>query len=188
VSVTAPLRLKVWLAFATCLSSFAIAQVPEDPRLTADPTLFVARALQDGMTEIEVGRLAERRAQAADLKSFGARVVKDHTQANDALAALATAKGIKVPTELDREHRTMIASLNDRTAAEFDAAFAQRMVADHGKAITLFTQATQERDPDLAALARQTLPMLKAHKLAADALALRFPAAENASRHSTSEH
>jgi putative membrane protein len=131
---------------------------------------FVKQAAQGGMTEIEMSNVAAQKAASQDVKTFAARIVQDHTKANAELATLAKSKNLKVPDKLDVKHRAMVDALKLRSGASFDAAYAKHMVADHNKAISLFTKESQSSDADLAAFAKEILPTLKEHKKMADAL------------------
>ena len=54
---------------------------------------FAAKAAQGGLAEVEMGKLAQANAQNDRVKSFGERMVKDHSAANDKLtAALSSAR------------------------------------------------------------------------------------------------
>ena len=52
------------------------------------------KASQGGMTEVEAGKLAQEKGASQDVKDFGAMMVKDHTQNNEDLMALAQTKGV----------------------------------------------------------------------------------------------
>jgi putative membrane protein len=131
---------------------------------------FVKQAAQGGMTEIEMSNVAEQKSASQDVKTFAARMVQDHTKANAELATLAKSKNLKIPDKLDVKHRAMVDALKLRSGAGFNAAYAKHMVADHNKAISLFTKESQSSDADLAAFAKEILPTLKEHKQMADAL------------------
>jgi putative membrane protein len=135
-----------------------------------DPKTFVKKAALDGMTEVQLGKIAQEKSQNPDVRSFAERMVKDHTKANDELKTLAKRKGYDVPAKLDAEHEAMITKLGGKSGAVFDSAYAQAMDKDHAKALALFTDAQQSSDPDLAAFAQKTLPTLEQHKQLADAL------------------
>ena len=154
------------LAMFTLVPAWAV----EDPRETADPGGFVEKATQDGMMEVTLGEMAQHKARSAQVKAFGAQMVKDHGSANAALAAIGQRKNLKVPVELDGEHRAVVQSLAAKTGAEFDGSYVSEMAAAHAKAVTLFIQATQGQDPDVAAFASRTLPTLRAHKQMAESL------------------
>lgn len=73
-----------------------------NPRMgssAADPLprldrMFVENAVVSGKREVEHGRIAEGKASAAEVKSFAARLVADHTAANDELTAILDRRGI----------------------------------------------------------------------------------------------
>ena len=136
----------------------------------ADPAMFVKKAALGGMTEVELGKLAQSKSQDPKIKSFADRMVKDHSKANTELAGIAKAKGLEVPTSLDAEHQAMVKGLSGKTGSEFDAAYATQMIMDHAKTVALFQGAAKNSDADLAAFAKKTLPTLKDHKKMADAL------------------
>jgi putative membrane protein len=158
--------LLTFLAISALVPAFAV----EDPRETADPGGFVEKASQDGLMEVSLGEMAQHSARSAQTRVFGAQMIKDHGSVNAALAAIAQRKNLKVPAELDGEHRAIVQSLAAKTGSEFDALYASEMAAAHAKAVTLFIQATQGRDPDIAAFAKRTLPTLRAHKKMAESL------------------
>jgi putative membrane protein len=154
------------LAIFTLVPAWAV----EDPRETADPGGFAEKATQEGMMEVTLGEMAQQKAKSDEVKAFGAQMVKDHGAANASLAAIARRKKLKVPVELDGEHRAIVQSLAAKTGPEFDASYASEMAAAHAKAVTLFIQAAQGQDGDVAAFASRTLPTLRAHKQMAESL------------------
>jgi putative membrane protein len=157
----------LWVvAVALCVSGAVAVGATKD--LTDQS--FVKQAAQDGLAEVEMANVAAEKATSDDVKSFAARMLKDHSKANAELAALAQSKNLKVPTKLDIKQRAMVDALKVRSGASFDAAYAKHMVADHNKAISLFTKESQSADADLALFAKKTLPTLKEHKKMADEL------------------
>jgi putative membrane protein len=157
----------LWVAAAALCVGGGVA-VGADKGLTDES--FVKQAAQDGMTEVEMGNVAAEKASSDDVKTFAARMVKDHSKANADLASLAESKNLKVPAKLDVKHRAMVDALKLRSGASFDAAYAKHMAADHNKAISLFTKESTSADADLSAFAKKTLPTLKEHKKMADDL------------------
>jgi putative membrane protein len=126
--------------------------------------LFLQSASNGGLAEVELGKLAEQRASNAEVKSFGARMVKDHSKANEDLAALAARKGVSFPTQMDRkdeERRDRLAALS---GAAFDKAYMQDMTEDHEHDVAAFREAAKNSsDPDVRDFAAQTLPTLTEH-------------------------
>jgi putative membrane protein len=99
--------------------------------------VFVHAAAIGGMAEVELGNLAQQKAQNEAVKDFGRRMVEDHKQANDRLISLAKAAGIAVPDKLDQEHQAMRDRLQAMNGTEFDLAYLQGQVADHQKTAQL---------------------------------------------------
>jgi putative membrane protein len=133
--------------------------------LSAEDTDFVNKAAMGGLAEVQLGNLATQKAQNADVKSFGQRMVTDHSAANAELSQLATAKGITLPTEIAGEHKAAADHLNTESGAAFDKAYMTHMVEDHNKDVAEFEKASQSaQDADVKAWAAKTLPTLKAHQ------------------------
>lgn len=125
---------------------------------------FMTEAAIGGMAEAELGKIASTKAQNADVKKFGQMMVSDHTKANDELKALATKKGVTLPTELDAKHKATMTELQGLSGAAFDKAYIAAQLADHEKTVKLFQAQSQSgTDADLKALATKTLPTLQAH-------------------------
>jgi putative membrane protein len=136
----------------------------------ATPASFVKTAAEDGMTEVQLGKLAMSKSKNDQVKQFAQKMVQDHSQADQELDSLAKRKGLTVPTKLDAKHEAMVKMLSAKSGAAFDAAYAQHMAKDHAKAVALFQSASKSSDPDLAAYAQKILPTLEEHKQLADNL------------------
>jgi putative membrane protein len=136
----------------------------------AIPATFVKKAALDGMTEVELGKVALSKSQDEKVRKFADRMIADHGKANAELASIAKGKNLEVPKALDSEHQMMVQSLSSKSGAAFDAAYGEHMSADHAKAVALFEGASTSTDRDLAAFAKKTLPTLKEHKKLAEGL------------------
>ena len=73
--------------------------------LSAKDKTFMKKAAKGGMMEVAMGKMAEQNAQSDDVKSFGKRMVTDHSKANDELKSIAFKKGS--PTSEQRAQRQM---------------------------------------------------------------------------------
>lgn len=145
-----------------------IAAVPE--AAPTEPRAFVTAATQAGLMEIEAGRMAMNASTNPVVKDFADRMITDHQKAGAELAVIARRKSFTVPTELDEQHAKSLKSLRDKSAQDFDAAYAAQMSRDHAQAVALFQANTASPDSELAAFATKTLPVLKEHKRLADRL------------------
>ena len=131
-----------------------------------DARTFVDHAAQDGLAEVELGKLATEKATSADVKQFGQRMVDDHSKANDELTKLASSKGISAPTEVTNpKHKSLMSRLEKLSGKEFDRAYIQAMVGDHEHAVGAFRSfAAHGQDAELKAWAERTLPTLEEHE------------------------
>lgn len=130
---------------------------------------FIQKAAAGGMLEVAWGKLAETKAQNADLKSFAATLQKDHSAANDELKALADKKGVTLPTTLPAKEQKEVDKLSK--AKNFDEEFTEQNVKDHKKDIKEFEHASKSaKDPDVKAFASKALPTLQAHLQQAEQL------------------
>jgi putative membrane protein len=124
---------------------------------------FILKASIGGLQEVLAGKLAEQKATDSEIRSFGSRMVSDHSKADAQLMQLAKEKGyekdmkiagIAVPDMM----------LNEATGKEFDRVYVHMMVPDHRSAVNLFQRyALTGKDPEIKAFAQQTLPILKEH-------------------------
>jgi putative membrane protein len=157
----------LFLALASASGAAVAANADKSPPA---PAAFVMKAAQDGMTEVEVGKVALSKSSDESVRNFAQRMVDDHGKANDELSSIAKAKGLEVPKELDAEHQRMVDSLSAKSGSEFDREYSQHMNMDHTKAIALFEAASKTSDAELAGFAKKTLPTLKEHKKMAEKL------------------
>lgn len=133
---------------------------------------FVEDASAKGVAEVEAGKLAQEKGTAADVKAFGAMMVKDHTAANEKLKAIADQKKLEVSTDAELLDKAKAMILELRSAKSFDQAYANNQVKAHEATIEIFEDELKNGDDDqLKTFATETLPKLKAHLEQAKALA-----------------
>lgn len=125
---------------------------------------FVMEAAMGGMAEVELGRLATQKGTSDAIKTFGQKMVDDHSAANSELTTLASGKGITLPTALDAKHKAMMNRLSRLSGAAFDRAYARDMLNDHIQDVAAFKrQSRMARDADIKAFASSKLPTLEEH-------------------------
>lgn len=148
---------------ALCQSSFA-ADADNGGKATAMEKKFIMKAANGGMTEVEVGKVAQEKGASSDVKDFGARMVKDHSKINDQLKDVASKMGVTVPDKVNAAHQAMIDKLSAKSGAEFDTAYVKMMVKDHEKDIAEFEKADKEvSNADLKKFIEDSVPVMKDH-------------------------
>lgn len=136
-----------------------------------DDSDFMTTAANGGMMEVEAGKLAQANGASAAVKEFGARMVADHSKANEELKALAASKNVVLPTSPSEEVQGHLNEMSTLKGAAFDKHYMDMMVNDHDKTVSLFEGASRDaKDADVRAWAAKTLPVLKEHQTAAKAI------------------
>src|SRR5207244_7001448 len=107
---------------------------------------------KDGTKEDAIENVAEKNGQSDDVKSFGKRMVTDHTKANDELKSIASQKGVQLPAKEPKLKWTS------------DKAYIDMMVKDHEKDLAEFKEeASSGSDPDVKKFADDTAKVVEEH-------------------------
>jgi putative membrane protein len=134
--------------------------------------IFMHAVAAGGLAELELGKLAMQKEAGRAIKDFAQLMVRDHGAANDRLAALAKEDGIMVPDQVDEEHRTMRAKLEQLSDSRFDEAYIQGQITDHQKTAQLLEyEIGSGENTNLKAFASDILPTVLEHLRMAQALA-----------------
>ncbi|MGC2352953.1 MAG: DUF4142 domain-containing protein [Candidatus Udaeobacter sp.] len=117
---------------------------------------FIQKAAGDGAQEVANGKMAEKQAKSAEVKSIAERMVADHTRMNNELTALANRKGVKF--------NTSGVKAQNLGSGDFDRLYLKWLEEVHRTDIADFEKAAKSSDDgDLKAWASKTLPTLKQH-------------------------
>jgi putative membrane protein len=151
------MRKVVWMV-ALALPVLALAS-----EKSADES-FYKEAAEDGLTEIEQGKIAQQKGQSQDVKEFAQMMVHDHSVANEKLKSIASGKGINLPNSPSVGQTAAIGKLNLLSGDSLDKSYIKGMVKDHQEDIAAFEkEAANGRDPDARAFAATTLLTLRMH-------------------------
>ena len=164
------------------LAAFVMAAAFSFPCLAADThasgmaavsdATFVKKAAISDMYEIAAAKLAKTKSGNADVKSFADQMETAHTQTTDQLKSIVGSKpDLKLPTDMDAQHKAMMSRLRQASGADFDKAYIAQQVNAHNAAVMLFTSESQNgQDADLKKFAGDTLPTLQQHLTMAENL------------------
>ena len=120
--------------------------------LSVKDKMFMKKAAKGGMMEVAMGKLADEKGQSDDVKSFGKRMVADHSKANDELKKIAAQKNAKLPTK------------EPSVSWSSDKAYMDAMVKDHEKDLAEFQEeAKSGSDPDVKKFADDTAKIVQEH-------------------------
>ncbi len=125
---------------------------------------FATRAAAAGLAEVEVGKIAMKRAASDGVRQFAELMLEDHSRANEKLTAIASQKNISIPKAPGDAERRLLAELQTLAGEAFDRALLAQAREDHQAAIALYSkEAESGSDPDLRKFASDTLPKLQQH-------------------------
>lgn len=132
---------------------------------------FMTKVSNVGMTEVELGQLAQTNASSQRVKDYGSMMVRDHTAAGNTLKDLAGRKGVTLPTSLDESSMKHKTDLGAKQGKDFDKAYIKMMIDGHKSAIKDFEDMEKNsKDADVKSFATSTLPTLKMHLDSAEAI------------------
>jgi putative membrane protein len=163
--------LKHWLGVCGFVALFAgvllfgrsMTSSAQDSSASSDRR-FSANAAAGGMAEVKLGQLAQEKASSEAVKSFGKRMVEDHSKAGEQLKETAKGEKIQLPFEMTAADKAAYDRLDKLSGAEFDRAYMQMMVKDHEEDVAEFKrEATSGKNKALKDFAEQTLPTLEDH-------------------------
>jgi len=152
------------LTFVIAVTLSSVFGAKSSDKATDKETTFIKKAADGGMTEVELGKVAEKNAQRDDVKKFGQQMISDHSKANDELKTVASKLGVTIPDKVSAKHQSMIDAMSKKTGESFDATYVKAMIADHENDIAEFEKARGDvTDADLKKFIDDTLPVMKHH-------------------------
>jgi putative membrane protein len=158
----------------SAVGSWAVLAHQDSPKVSAATTTksrpamgdahFAKEAAQGGMAEVKLGQLAQEKGSSDSVKSFGKRMVDDHSKAGDKLKEVASRESIMLPTDISAKDQAVYDRLSKLNGAAFDRAYARDMVKDHETDVAAFQrEANGGKDDSLKSFASETLPTLQDH-------------------------
>jgi putative membrane protein len=159
------------LAFLSLAAFCAAPAFAQPAALGLQDQNFLNEAALLNLSELQMAKLAQERAETPDLKRFVDRLIQDHGKAMERLQGTAQGLDFRLPQEVDAHAK---ARLDDIASA--GGAFERRFMAEqedaHARAIKLFEAQVQSNGhPAVKQYAEATLPELRAHLEAARSLA-----------------
>ena len=143
--------------------------VPTSPMLAPDQTaeqtntFAMAVAISD-MLEVEASRVAQTKANNADVKAFAAMMVREHTATTAELKTWATTSGVTLPAAPDDGAKLLIDNIRNADATGFDDKYLDTVIDAHEAAISRFEAYSRDgQDSALRSWAATTLPKLRTH-------------------------
>jgi putative membrane protein len=150
--------------------SIVTAEAPRASR-GAQQVEFLLAALRTSLAEVRMGELAARHSYDQQVRDYGTKLKSDHTAHAAEIERMLEPLGVTIPTEPSAEALSQLAALERLSGEELDAAFIQMTIWTHTEAIEKYGAQTHANpDRSLHDFATRSLPMLREHLAAAEAL------------------
>lgn len=111
---------------------------------------FLEKSSQGNVTEVETAKLALKKSQNPEVRSFAQRMIKDHQTLGKKMAPFIAQAGLKPSYSLNTEHQHLYNELNEASGQDFDHKYVEAMVKDHHEDLKEFhDEANSTNDPKL---------------------------------------
>jgi putative membrane protein len=150
------MKVAVWLMMAAPVLAFAMNGDLDES--------FFKNAAEGGIAEVNAGKLAETKGASQSVKDFGAMMVKDHSAANQKLASIAAAQGVKLPDSPSIMQQAEGKELKMKSGDSFDKSYIKGQIKAHQETVELFQkEIASGKNAQAQQFATATLPTVQAH-------------------------
>ena len=133
---------------------------------------FMETASQGNVTEVELGKLALKKSQNPDVRSFAEKMIKDHQALGKKMAPLMAQAGAKPSYSMNIEHQHLYNKLNGLSGAAFDKEYAEAMDKDHHEDLKEFRdEINSAKIPEIKSTVIEGEKIIAEHTRMADELA-----------------
>ncbi len=157
-----------------CACVLAAATLAAAPLAIAAPNpgqIFIRRAIEGNLAEIEAGKLAERDGASAGVRRLGRILERDHARADQQAMSVASAMGVAAPSMPSPRQQRAARRLASLSGRRFDQAFVKMQIKAHRQAIERYREAERGPTGPAESYAKATLPVLQRHLRLAQSLA-----------------
>jgi putative membrane protein len=146
--------------------------VSDDTQLAKD-MLFVRKAEEGGLAQVEFGKLAVKQGGSDGVKKLGQKMVDDHTSLAANLDPLADSLGVRIPEKLSKADQLEYNKLAALSGTDFDKAYLAVALKDHRKDMRDFrSEANTTMDPELKEASANAVKLIAEHLFLVNQLAL----------------
>src|ERR1700689_3005914 len=105
---------------------------------SAVDSLFVKKALQGGIAEVQLGQLTLQKSNNDQVKQFAQKMIDDHTKLGEQMKPVAQQLGVSDPNGVSKKDKTTMAKLQALSGPAYDEAYIRDMVKDHKQDLSDF--------------------------------------------------
>jgi len=133
---------------------------------------FLRKATEGSLAEVQFGKLATEKSTSDDVKSFGQKMIDEHTKLNEKIASIADSLGVMLPKRMSKEDQAEYDKLNTLSGDEFDKEYITAMVKNHHANLREFRiEANSTTDPGLKDAITDGATLIHDHMVIIDKIA-----------------
>ncbi len=134
--------------------------------------MFLQKATEGGIAEVKLGQLAAQKGSSDEVKTFGQKMVDDHTVLNTDIASVADTMGVRLPKTITKEDQAEYDKLSGLSGSDFDREYLIVMVKAHHTDLHAFRMAADHTgDSSLGETIAKALRVIREHTIMVDKLA-----------------
>jgi putative membrane protein len=137
---------------------------PPDGGTQLQDRVFLQKASEGGLAEVQLGQLAAEKGNSAEVKQFGQKMVEDHTRLNEQMKPIGDTLGVNAPKHLNKVDQAEYDKLSGLSGDAFDQEYITDMVKDHRKDLHEFRrEETATSNPELKQAVSQAEQVISQH-------------------------
>jgi putative membrane protein len=126
--------------------------------------MFLKKALQGGMAEVQLGQLTLQKSNNDQVKQFAQKMIDDHTKLGEEMKPVAQQLGVSAPDSPSKKDKATMAKLEALSGSAYDQAYIKDMVKDHKQDLSEFqTEASSGQDQTVKDAANQGAKVIAQH-------------------------
>jgi putative membrane protein len=126
--------------------------------------MFVRKALQGGMAEVQLGQLTLQKSNNDQVKQFAQRMIDDHTRLGEQMKPVAQQIGVSEANGVSKKDKATMAKLQALSGSAYDQAYIKDMVKDHKQDLSDFqNEASNGQDQTVKDAANQGSKVIAQH-------------------------
>ena len=138
--------------------------------MAAPSAVFLRQAIDGNFSEVTLGRIIQNRGGSAQVRQFGAMLVRDHSNGLAQAQRIAARLRLRILPGLTPEARSETGRLRHLSGRAFDLEVRRYMIQDHRNDIREFKAQARSGDRATAGYAAAIVPVMRRHLLAAQAI------------------
>jgi putative membrane protein len=134
--------------------------------------MFVSRAMQSDMVEVQLGQLTLEKTKNEQVKQLAQKMIDDHTQLGNEVKGFAKQLGVEPPKQLSKKDKATLAKLQELSGPEYDQAYVKETEKNHKKFLSeLQMEGVTGQDEAVKNAASQISQVITQHTQMIDQLA-----------------